>query len=369
MYQLTKTFICLFVSISLLLSCQKSNEPIADDQAIECQTSNAVALGDRLIGLDLLNTNESNDFDHNIALAKELNIDFIALHTTWSGLESIPNVYGDPFEALSLLGQIAKENGFQFSLTIRPIDATGKTVPTDLETQRFNNPQIIDRFKSLVDFIFTKVEPSVLLSLQIGNEIDLYDTSNEHAEFWSDYGQFLWEAKQHIVQHYPSVKTGFTCTYHGLMTNTAIFKSLQEAVDILGVTYYPLTAAFDVKSPDAIHEDLNNLVSEFTTKPIFLQEVGYQSSAVNNSSEQKQATFFCHFFEAWDNHRDRIKTANIVRLNDLSEDEAVTSAGPYGISSPAFISYLRTLGIRTYDGDGTNKKTFETIRANIKARK
>jgi hypothetical protein len=49
-------------------------------------------------------------------------------------------------------------------------------VPSDLFETRFNDPQMINRFRQLIDFIFTIVDPDLVMNFQIGNEIDGYDT-------------------------------------------------------------------------------------------------------------------------------------------------------------------------------------------------
>ena len=53
-----------------------------------------------------------------------------------------------------------------------------------------------------------------------------------------------------------------------------------------------------------------------------MQEAGYQTSAICNSSELKQAQFIDNIFHAWDIHKDQITLINFVRLHDLSTAEA-----------------------------------------------
>ncbi len=365
----TKIVVFLIAMAGSLFSCSKdnSNGPEVPNGFV-CGIDSPVSKGDRMIGIDLLNLTESNTFDDNINLAAQLGMEFIGLHITWTSIESSANTFTDPGDALFLLSQVAIDNNLKFSLTIRPIDITGKTVPPDLNDLRFNENQMIERFKSLIDFVFTKVAPSVLLNLQIGNEIDGFDTTNEDPSFWTDYGIFLKEITAYIHSNYPTVIVGFTGTFNGLLAQPTRFNDLLENVDILGVTYYPLKSNFDVKEPSVVFADFDNLVAAYKNAPIYLQEVGYQTSPQNNSSEAKQAEFYCNFFKAWDEHLSRIKTANIVRMNDLSMEEAAISAGPYGISGNSFIEYLRTLGIRTFGNKGTNKQTFEVIKNNLQLR-
>ncbi|QCW99357.1 hypothetical protein FGM00_04240 [Aggregatimonas sangjinii] len=336
--------------------------------AFECTSHVANPKGKRVVGLDILDLSQTGSFNDNIDLAKQMGIDFIALHINWTAIETSPNVFIDPDDALASLAKIAIDNNLKFSLTIRPIDLTGKTVPKDLENKRFNVPEMSNRFDKLMDFVFTKVDPSVLQNLQIGNEIDGYDTASEAPDFWQDYGIFLGAIAHHIHLKYPSLQIGFTGTIPGLLENPAVFNDLLQNVDILGATYYPLNSDFNVKHPTVVFEDLNALVAAFPSKPIYLQEVGYQSSPTNNSSESKQAEFYCNFFAAWDSQRDAIFSANLVRLHDYSITAAQEGARPYDISDIVFIEYLRTLGIRTYDGDGTEKEAFSIIQDNLIAR-
>jgi len=225
-----------------------------------------------------------------------------------------------------------------------------------------------NRFTSLLEFVFQKVNPDLLLNLQVGNEIDAYDVSNEGDNFWSGYGEFLFRVHQYLETNYPNIKMGYTATYKGAIENNTIFSALNNAVDIMGITYYPLQSNFDVDMSRIIESDLNALVNTFTAIPIYLQEIGYQTSSINNSSQEKQANFYCNFFSAWDLYADRIASANIVRLNDLSQIDAEASAGPYGISDQAFTEYLRTLGLRTNEENGKGKLAFQVIKDNLKER-
>lgn len=357
----------LLLTISLFsLNCSNDKTEVVDDS--DCTFENLSAKGNRLIGIDLLDLTETNSFNDNLQLAEDLGIEFIALHVPWTSIEPSPNNFEDPGSSLQLLNQTAKSANLKFSLTIKPIDLSGKTVPVDLDVHRFNDPELINRFEALIDFIFTKVDPSILLNIQLGNEIDGYDTSGEPQTFWADYGEFLNNITDHIHAKDPEVQVGFTARLNELVLQPQLFNNLLDNVDILGVTYYPLGSNFNVNNPDVVSNDFSNLVASYDKIPIYLQEIGYQSSSINNSNEDKQAEFYCNIFKAWDMHSTRILAANIVRLNDLSFEGAEESAANYNLTDQEFTEYLRTLGIRNYDGMGTPKKAYETIRANLSER-
>ena len=165
-------------------------------------------------------------------------------------------------------------------------------MPSYLSTTRFNDPQMISRFQQLIDYVFTRVDPAVILNLQIGNEIDGYDTSAEPATFWADYGTFLQEITTYMHTNYPNIPVGFTGTLYGLNAEPQRFNDLLGNVDVLGVTYYPLEPNFEVKDPSVVDAELNELTESYPTATIYMQEVGYPSGGPNNSSEDKQAEFF-----------------------------------------------------------------------------
>ena len=265
----------------------------------------------------------------------------------------------------------------KFSLTIRPIDLTGKTVPADLandptNTDRFNSANMINRFNALVDYVFTIIDENNLTSLQVGNEIDHYNTSGEHANFWSDYGSFLGGIKSHLAANHPGVKLGTTITLKGALSGTlhglGVWSAYANLLDVLGITYYPLDDSFNVNSPTAPLVDLQQLNDEYAGNSalLYLQEIGYQTSATNASSASKQAEFFCNFFQAWDSYRAKMPFANIVRLIDISAADSVAMAGPYGgAGNFPFTEYLRTLGLRHYESTGTDKEAFGIIKSEM----
>lgn len=365
-----KAFCTMFFISTILISCTNDDNSnnVIEPTEFECSIENAEPKGERKVGIDLLNVTETGPFENNIDIAKDMGIEFLTLHTTWADIEPSPQNYVDPFDVLYLISSTAANNNFKLNLTVRPIDLTGKTVPADLNSTRFNDSLMTSRFTSMLDFVFGIVDKDLVLNLQIGNEIDGYNTGNEHPDFWSDYGAFLFEVKEYVHQNYPNIKVGYTATLHGLNNNPTLFSALNTAVDIMGVTYYPLKSNFDVEDPDIVFKDINDLIANYPTKPIYLQEIGYQSSQSNNSSEEKQAKFYCHFFEVWDNHKSSIKAVNFLRMNDLSLESAEMSAIPYGLTDTGFIEYLRTLGIRSYDGNGQNKPAFDVIKKNLEAR-
>lgn len=386
-----KSFIFIFIII--LISCDVSSE--SDYIIPEIRTVPVIERGNRTIGLDILNSTEEgtrngNGFIDDIHLIKELGAELFSLHVPWTLFEQSEGVYNDPF--ISIFIDVCVEYDIKISFTIRPVDISGKTVPDDLTDKRFNNEEMIARFNSLITYLLTRTGNyhtdvqfyQVLESIQIGNEIDGYTPvisesgqNRTDLNYWSDYAIFLQESVNHIHSIDSSLTTGFTITYQGYHTeNYNTFLKWSEITDVVCITYYPLDRNFDVLSPEHPLEELDLMVAAFPGKRIFLEEVGYQTSSRNNSSESKQALFFRNFFTAWDRHASVIEIVNINRLNDIPEKGYTVNneyiggandmAAPYGIGSKNFTEYLRTLGLRTFEGD--NKEALNILSQELEER-
>jgi len=344
--------------------------------------------GSRKLGMDILSETTAKNYASNLATLQSLHGEYQTLHLTWSQLESAGSgttsgSFSDPSNALDAFNTIANNNGIKLALSIRPIDATGKTVPSDLANTRFNNAALQTRFKNLINFVLTKISKNNLVVLIIGNEIDGYNIGSD-STFWSDYANFLYEMKIHIANNHVGLKMGTTVTHAALTESTkvlsggassqTIFSSYfphiasgTAVVDVVGVTYYPLTNSLTMKDPSVVAEDFNHLVA-FTDLPIYIQEIGYASSTASNGSDYKQAQFFCEVMKAWDDHASAIPRMAILRINDITRSEAETMAGPYGTSTESFIEYLRSLGIFTNAGSQKNSYTIiseELIKRNF----
>lgn len=359
-------------------------------------SSNPLPKSERLLGWDFLNETPDSDFGANYMLVSEIGADFSSIHFSWSDLEPGVGTIDEPFA--DPLGRLAAVEAFliavqentgrplKVALTLRPIDATGKTVPSDLQDQSFGSEtdtRMADRFVRLLkEQVFQFISPASLTSLQIGNEIDLYDASREPETFWSDYGWFLHHVKQQLASdpETGNLKLGFTVSFHGIASAPAArrapFLDFASAVDIVGVTYYGnVHSGWEVEkhTVQTLQTDFESFAALFPNRPIYLQELGFQSSPLNDSSEIEQARFYRSFFEAWDSLQSRVPLVNIVRLNDHSPDLAKAEAEPYDIDPiqedyQNFVEYLRTLGVRTYGEVGRLKPAFEILKAEANRR-
>lgn len=332
-----------------------------------------VSKGTRLFGLDILDLPTNGSYADNYNTLKAMHANFQTLPLTWTSIETTAGSGStsgnliDPYGALATFSGLAQTDGIKLALTIRPVDATGKTVPSDLSSTRFNNANMITRFEKVIDFVLTKIDKTQLTSIMIGNEVDNYNPSSD-TNFWSDYAAFLFAIKTYVNTSYPGLKIGFTSTAAGFISaskttpdgwnSRSVLQAWAGNVDVVGITYYPLNSDYTMQSPTVVSADFLNLVNAIPSgKRIHIQEIGYSTSATNNSSEYAQSQFFCEVFKAWDDNS-HIAQISIVRMNDITRASAEAMAIPYGITSEPFIEYLRTLGHRS---SSSNEKSSMTI--------
>jgi hypothetical protein len=357
----------LFFFVAAVLSCDTKK---ADEDSFPGCSLSAEARGNRVIAFDLLDPTETGDFSMNYELAsQQLHAGFIQLLQPWNAFENQQaGVYnGEAMGWYETLDGFSASTGAKLSLIITPIDIPGRFLPAYLEGKKFNDPLVIEAFNNLIDALFNPntgvVDPSRVIALSVGNEIDHYNWAANNDQV-SEYKAFLQAIKPKVNSY--GIPLHFTGTLYGMTQPGTTWVELAQVVDKVSITYYPINNDFTVKLPNVVFADLNALTTKFVGNELFLQEVGYPSSTTLNSSQAKQAEFFCSFFNAWDSHRDQIIYVSILRLNDVSEAAAKETAVAYGIpGNTSFIEYIRTLGIRSWNGNGEDKTAFEVIKREL----
>jgi len=355
----------------MTLSCKepkKNSVPPITETSWTCSHGVVLRSG-REIGFDILNTTQSGSFENNFIKAQELDINFIQILQAWNQYETSAGVYnGSAVSNLSALSNYALAKGVKLSIVITPIDIPGRFTPAYLNGVKFDNALMISAFNNFIDHLFTQtVNPSIVNSFSVGNEIDHYNWAG-NGDSPTEYQNFLAAIKA-IVNSY-GIDLHFTGTLKGMQSQGSTYTSMSNVVDKVSVTYYPQSSSFIVNDPNVPEADLDSLVNFFPTgTDFFFQEVGYQTGSANGSSELKQAQFFCNFFKAWDDHKDVISAASILRFNDVSRASAESTAVSYGLpGNEAFIQYIQTLGIRTWEGNGYDKQSFQVIKSEIQKR-
>lgn len=342
--------------------------------------STPVAKGAREFGMDIVDVATGGAYTDNLASLKSIGGTFQTLHLYWSEIEAAGSgatsgTFTDPHGgALASMNAIANTQNVKVTLRIHPVDAPGKFVPSDLSGTRFNNANLKTRARAMIDYVFTRISPSNVNQIFLGNEIDGYNPGAD-TNFWTDYPDFLNDLNSHISTNY-SVDVGFITTLPGVTdsaktlaggwNSVAVFTAWMSVVDILGVTYYPLSATFQMEPNSGVATDFQNLVN-FTAKPIHVEEVGYSSSVATSGSDYLQSEFFCEVFKAWDAHSAKISSLAPLRMIDKTRAASEATAVTYGIpGNESFIEYIRTLGLKS--NAAAAKPAFDLIASELQKR-
>jgi hypothetical protein len=309
---------------------------------------------DILLGITVTET-AGVEFNEAFNLAKDVGLDVVGLPLAWDEIETSPENYGNVF--LGIANTYYPSQNVKLFLVISPIDTNNLRVPSDLRGKDFDDPEVISRFNSMIDYVLEELSAVELVSISIGNEIDIY--LGQDQEKWAQYEEFLKQTSSHIKSK-KNIKTGTKATFKGLTKiNIDELKSINNNLDVVMVTYYPLNPDFSVQDPSVVPGDINKLISIYNEE-IQILEAGYPSSSSLGSSETKQAEFVSELFKVSNTNKDKIKIINLEWLHDKSSSEVNSFASYYGISNKNFKEYLGSLGLRT--ASGKDKKVFESLK-------
>jgi hypothetical protein len=316
----------------------------------------------RLLGIGLT-TSEINDLGQSYTIALGAGLEAVEHPIQWDAFETSPGVFDS--NGLSQINALYAHSSLQVHINLNPIDTLANRLPADLKNKTFNDPMVIARYKAAADYILSNLPNTTILSLGIGNEVDIYLTN--HPSQWSDYIQFLQAVTSQLRSSHPGLKLGVKTTCNGLINSSvAQLQSLNAYCDYILVTYYPANADITVPDPSGVGSSLDRLVAIYPNKPVYVWELGFPSTTVCGSSEALQAKFIQETFTAWDRQADHIPLINFMYLHDLSQEQADLYVQYYQNPAPAFREYLRTLGLRTYAG--TDKIAFGQLKQEASVR-
>jgi hypothetical protein len=318
------------------------------------KSPSVIGRGDRSLGLGAT-FDSTNNYETSFNMSKDLGSQFEELPLPWDDIEKSPNKLDSDFVKIANI-YYPKRNT-KIALNISPIDTNNVRLPKDLKGKKFNDKEVVDRYKKAVDYVLGGLSDVSLLSFSVGNEVDNY--LNNHNDEWPEYIDFYRQISSYIKSKNPNAVVGVKMTYDGLMKYDEA-DNLNKFTDAVFVTYYPLDSNAKVKDPSTVSSDFRKLVSKYNNKPIYILEAGYPSGSSNDSSEEMQSKFIENVFTSWDENISHIKAISFIALNDSSPKTASDFSKYYGISNRAFLSFLSSLGLRTYDGG--NKSSYYTFK-------
>jgi hypothetical protein len=365
-------YLCFAVLAIITSSCAKKSD----------EASSVITLkGDRRLGVHQTEA-QGQDFATTFQQVLADGFDHINMHQIWGsgGISSLPvtplasNAAGTTFDFTTIdIANIYYPNySTPVMLTVGTIDTNNKFVPTSFVSTAFSDSTLRAAFKTMLGQLLTHLSATTLVSLQIGNEVDVYLGTNASA--WAEYKVFFDDVVAYAKTLRPDLKLGVTVTLDGALDSSkaSYIQSLTQSADIFVVTYYPMNSDFTMKSPSHISEDLGNLVATYGSKPIYFQEVGYSSgSTYVTSSENQQKEFVTEFFRVWDLYASQIPVVSWLNYTEWSSSTVDGFGTQYGmcpgVYCNSFKEYLRTLGLRNYS-DGSSKASYTELKLQLQQR-
>lgn len=308
--------------------------------------------------------NSSYNYDSCFAVGKSLGMGQVGLYQNWTAIETSPSTFN--FTLLNIANYYYPLHNMAIDLTITPIHTNKLEVPSDLVSTSFSSTVMISRFNTLLDSVKAHIPNVTLSSLVIGSEHDVYLGSN--TALWNNYTVFYNAVMAHAKLLWPGLKVATELTFDGITTQNLLAQTLNTNSDYIGISYYPLNSNFTVKPVSTIPTDFATLVSLYPSKKLYFYQYGYPSSATCGSSVLQQTQFITQTFTSWDTYTANIGMIDFTWLHDLDPVQVSFWGSYYGITNPAFLEFLRTLGFRDYAGNGTDKPALNELRCQAKMR-
>ena len=280
-----------------------------------------LAQGSRILGLDVKSA-PSVTYAQAYAQAMALGAREVSVSLDWEALEPTSGSYDDTLP--DIIDTFYPLQSGDTTLVLRPLDTAGARLPTDLAGRPFDDPVVISAFEDFLTHLHGRLgnlnASGKLKWIHVGNEINA--PLGNDATQWSQWEIFFTAAKARIQSLWgTSVVVSSVIQFEALNDANirARYLSFLPRLDASALTYYPLEADFTVKSTSTVAIDFNIMVNTISSKTILMQECGFPSSNIINSSETRQAEFISAVFAAWDTHRDRIQLIDFTWKYEVAE--------------------------------------------------
>jgi hypothetical protein len=292
--------------------------------------------------------------------AREAGINFIYISPKWNEIETGREKYRLN-DVQYQIGEAVQEN-LPAILHIRVIDTNQRAMPADLMGQPFDAEETGARLDRLLDAVLPRLKGRVKYFL-VGNEIDAY--FNQHPGEVQAFARLVARAGAHIRGRVPDAQISVSTTLAGIEDSPRLRPILDQTA-FFALTYYPLNPDFVVRDPSAVNTDFPRIMEAAGSKQIFLQEVGYPTSATNGSSEEKQAEVFSRVLDRVASDPGRFIGVNFTFMSDFSDSLVKSFSAYYRMpGADRFASFLKTLGM--FDDQGRPKKAWWVFERKVKS--
>ena len=316
----------------------------------------------RQLAIDVTEMHTGN-YDDAFKIAKDVGIDRVGLFLSWNVLEPSPQKFDGTLLDIAALYYPAHHVKIDLTLTV--INTNHLDTPSDLQNRSFSDPVVIDRFKKLINFVFTKLKPDHLVSVNIGSEYDKFFGTDQKK--WAEFTLFYKSTRDYLKSKWPSVLVTTETTFDGISGPTrGSIKEINKISDAIGISYYGIGSNMEVIEPKTVYEAFDTVCSIYSGKKIYFYQFGYPSSNILKSSTLKQKEFVEESFLAWDKHADQIDLIDYTWLHDHSPESVDKLLEIYKFFDPKFREFIATLGLRSFSGQ--DKPAFVALKKQAKAR-
>lgn len=308
--------------------------------------------------------NNAYNYDSSFVIGQNLGMSEVGLFINWTMLETAPNTFD--FAILDIANIYYAAKSMPLDINLNPINTNRLEVPSDLVSIAFDNPIFINRYKTLLDSVKLHIPWISISSFVIGSEIGAYLGNN--SAMWAQYTTFYDSVSTYAKTLWPGLKVAVELQFTDLINYNSFAQQINTNSDYIGVSYYPTWGDFTVKPPHIVGFDMDTLVNLYPTKPICYYQFGYPSSPTCNSSDSLQAEFIKQTFFYWDYYASHIRLIDFTWITDL-DTAAVNYYGTYyGLTDTIFLEFLRTIGLREWNGNGIDKPALNELRCQAKQR-
>ncbi len=316
----------------------------------------------RSLGM-VLTTAQTGDLEHAAMLAHTAGVSRAPITYGWRALEPEPGNYNDGNLAMAALFFTAM--GMSIDVAITPIASSRLVMPEDLAHRDFDDPEVIKRYLDLIEHVMTVLADADVRLLLIGVEVDKYLADDDDA--WAAFTRFTDAVASYVHSIRPGVEIGVQSSTGSRLSDADRWSGIDQITDIIATSYYPMDG-FQVRDPSDIAGDFDALTALHPDRTIRIVEAGYPSSKANGSSNERQAQFIQALFAAWDDHAGQILSITLSMQHDYGPAHVDAICAFYGDYRERYASFIGSIGLRSWTGDGSPKPAWEALMNETAAR-
>ena len=292
--------------------------------------------------------------------SREAGVNLIYVSPKWNEIETSREKY--KLQDIEYQIGEASQDNLPAVFHVRVIDTNQRAMPADLMGKPFDSEEVGARLDRLLDAVLPRLEGRVKYFL-VGNEIDGYFKA--HPGEVQAFAKLVARAAAHIRNSVPDARVSVSTTIGGI-DEAGPLRPILDQTAFFALTYYPLSSDFMVRDPSTVDADFPRIFAAAGSKQIFLQEVGYPTSTVNGSSEDKQAEFFSRVLDRVAANPNRFIGVNFTFMSDFSDSLVKSFTAYYRMpGADRFGSFLKTLGM--FDDRGRPKKSWAMFERKVRS--